>query len=130
MDGCVCGCVHVPMFVYTFVLIFFFFGLGVSECARHVASWVRNRLIVECDLHKSNGLFYAITTNEVELVTHLLNLACDTDLDAVTCMGETALIRAASLGREEVVEILCDRGAKVNFETQAGTYVHVCVYFW
>jgi ankyrin repeat protein len=59
-----------------------------------------------------NDLFDALLTEDLTLLTELLEAGCD--VNAQDEEGRTALIQAAIYNNVEVVQILIDHGANVN----------------
>jgi ankyrin repeat protein len=58
----------------------------------------------------------------------LLLLAKNIDVNAQNQYGETALMRAVSLGNAEIVKLLLGRGADVSLSDEAGTTAEVVAY--
>jgi len=61
----------------------------------------------------NNQLFNAVRNGNLEKVRHFLDIGVEVD-SIERDSGWTALMSAASCGRKEVVELLIDRGAKID----------------
>jgi len=73
-----------------------------------------------CKAHKATALMSAVRVDEFPLAEFIVNACQGEDMEFENANGETALTIACRIGRIKYVELLCQGGAEVNYETSSG----------
>ncbi|KAL3674162.1 hypothetical protein V7S43_000123 [Phytophthora oleae] len=96
-------------------------GVGGKICARPIRVWHMGNKLVRCAVHGENALLWALKSQDLDLVTYLLqNVDAFNVVNEEFANGFSSLVLAASLGNVDLIQLLFRYGADVNFETSRG----------
>ncbi|GMF15630.1 unnamed protein product [Phytophthora lilii] len=96
-------------------------GVGGKLCSRPIRIWHMDSKLVRCAVHGENALLWALKSQDIDLVTYLLqNVDAFSVVNEEFANGFSPLVLASSLGNVDLVHLLLRFGADVNFETSRG----------
>eukprot|EP01088_Endostelium_zonatum_P002071 TRINITY_DN124_c0_g1_i1.p1 TRINITY_DN124_c0_g1~~TRINITY_DN124_c0_g1_i1.p1 ORF type:complete len:164 (-),score=48.90 TRINITY_DN124_c0_g1_i1:12-503(-) len=77
----------------------------------------------QSDEHGNSALHFAVQGNQPNFVEQLLTVGAD--IEAKTTVGSTPFIKAARLGRQDLMKLLLTKGANINAqEGEGNTALH------
>ncbi|GMF26907.1 unnamed protein product [Phytophthora fragariaefolia] len=96
-------------------------GVGGKLCARPIRVWHIGNKLVRCALHGESSLLWALKTQDLDLITYLLQHVDAFDVvNEEFANGFSPLTLASSLRNADLVQLLLRFGADVNLETSRG----------